>query len=127
MSGGFDYARGMGPPPSEDERRLRMLENLIAEGREAKRQEAARKAEEERLARERAAVQPLTLEQLEIQAAALRAKMIEQQSHLRAETERAAVRGRITRLAQEIDADAEKLSAKTAELAQLKQALEQLG
>ena len=78
----------LAPAPDEDERRLRMLEEAIRSAEEADRREAARKAEEERLARERAAIQPLTVEQLKAQADALRAKIIEKQTHLRADAER---------------------------------------
>jgi chromosome segregation ATPase len=99
-----------------DEAKLRQLESLIAETKEAERLEAARKADEERQRAEREVARgSYTLADLEAAAAKLREEIALRQHHLRADAEQDVLRRRAERLSAEIQITETKLADMRAE------------
>jgi hypothetical protein len=105
----FTQHRGP-PPPTGDEMRLRQIEALIADTKQWRREEAARKAAEAaaRAERERA-TGGYTLDDLERMRAELVAQIAEREAHLRADTERLLMHRRAEHLSAEIEIGETKL------------------
>jgi hypothetical protein len=105
------------PPIDDDEARLRQIDTLIAQAREAERQEAARKAEEDRQRAEREARAPAyTLDDLERMRAELADQIALRQTHLQATAERDLMRRRADALRADIEDLHNRLAVAQAEL-----------
>ena len=114
-----------GPLLDADEAKLQQLDNLIRQGEEAERQEAARKAEEARRQAEREAAGPgHSLDDLKRMRADLAAQVAQRQHHLQTEAQRDVLRRRAERLAADVEMYETNLANKRNVLAAVQSKLE---